>query len=59
MANISGKRNERGCAQLPAHTPSFPYGQRSGEFKTMELQYVALMVLSYRSKAGGAGPGDK
>jgi hypothetical protein len=45
MANISGKWNERGCAQLPAHTPSLPDGQRSDEFKTMELQYVALTVF--------------
>jgi hypothetical protein len=45
MANISGKWNERGCAQVPAHTPSLLVGQRSGEFKTMELQYVALTVF--------------
>jgi hypothetical protein len=51
MANISGKYEERGCAQLRPHTPSIPDGQRSVEFKMMELQYVALEVFYYLSSA--------
>src|SRR5260370_40810586 len=50
MANTSGKTNERGCARPAAHTPSILDGQRSPEFKMMQLQYVALMVFSYRSE---------
>jgi len=53
MANVSwrihpAKTNERGCARFAAHTPSILDGQRSPEFKTMELQYVVLTVYNYR-----------
>jgi hypothetical protein len=40
------RQNERARLRpVAAHTPSIPDGQRSPEFKMMELQYVALMVF--------------